>query len=98
VPSSNVNLTVHIFRKRAKDKKDDLAYYLYESPEDFVDRLAEKTWVAVGEGSAFPAILPLDIPEEISHTIQDALIAYSMGIDRGELHRQYCEELEKEVG
>ena len=89
----SVNLTVHVVRQRPKNRKD---YSPYDSPEDAVDDLAQRKWVAVGPGGFNTAILNLDMPEELFHTINDTLLAYQMGIAAQQIHREYCEELEKE--
>ncbi len=89
----SIDLKVHIFRQRPKDKKD---YYPYDNPEDAVDNLAKRTWVAIGPGGFNTAILNTDMPEELFHTLNDTLLAYQMGIAVEQFHREYCEELAKE--
>ncbi len=90
----SVNLTVHVVRSRPKDKKD---YYPFDTPEEAIVALAQRKWVAIGPGGFNTAILNLDMPEELFHTINDILLAYQMGIAAQQLHRQYCEEIEKEA-
>ncbi len=88
----SVNSTVHVVRQRPKNRKD---YSPYDSPEDAVDDIAKRTWVAIGPGGFNRAILNTDMPEELFHTVNDTLLAYQMGIAAEQFHREYCEELEK---
>ncbi len=89
----SVNLTVHVVRSRPKDKKD---YDPFDTPEDAVDDLAQRKWVAIGPGGINTAILNTDMPEELFHLIQDTLLGYQMGMAARSTHQQYCEAIEKE--